>query len=500
MNNVLEVKNLSISVKDTNLVRDVSFGVRAGKVLAIVGESGSGKSLIAKSILRINNEKRFSYPKGEVIYKDKNILSLPESSLGFRGKNMGLIMQDPFVSLNPVHHIKKQISEVLIKHKLAHKSKISGLVDEVLNDVGIKLKNDKVYPHQLSGGQKQRVMIAMSLVAKPDILIADEPTTSLDPDTQQEIIDLLLELKEKYKISLIFISHDLGLVKKIADDVLVLSQGEVCEYGPAQEIFNTPKKGYTKKLVNASKFDFVKNNILPNIPPLLEITDLSISYNLGVFLQRRKLNVIEKSSFNIFPGETVGLVGKSGSGKSSLARSVLKLQDGVKGKILFNGVDLSCLDSEKLRRIRRDMQIIFQDPFATLNPKMTVYQIIEEGLRAHNIENRDNIIRRVIDEVGLDEEHLLRFPSQFSGGQRQRIAMARALSLSPKFIILDEPTASLDVTAQKEVLNLLVKLQNDYNLSYLFISHDHNIINEISHRVMVIKESCLVNSDMVSFS
>lgn len=491
---MLEVKNLTVAVKGKELVRDVSFKIKPGRILAIVGESGSGKSLIAKSILRINNEKNFSYPCGEIIYKKRDILNLLEIDIDFRGKDIALVMQDPFLSLNPVHHIKKQILEMLLKHKNMGKGEAFGLVDKMLKEVGLEnvVGCNKIYPHQLSGGQRQRVMIAMSLVVMPEILIADEPTTALDPEMQQEIINLLLRLKKKFKISLIFISHDLTLMRNIADDVLVMSEGRVVEYDETEKVFKNPKQEYTKKLVNALKFSFVKHKLKDDALPVLEVKDLSISYNLGVFLQKKKLNIIDNISFDIMSGETVGLIGDSGSGKSSVARVLLKLQDGVDGIIMFNGIDISALKVEELRKLRRDMQIVFQDPFATLNPKMTIYQIIEEGLKSHQIQERDSVIKRVMEEVGLTEECLMRYPDQFSGGQRQRIAMARALSLSPKFIILDEPTASLDVTAQKELLELLIGLQKKYNLAYLFISHDHHIVDSVAHRKFKIEGKQLI--------
>lgn len=494
MSIILSVKNLTITVDGSKLVENVSFNLESGKILAIIGESGSGKSLIAKSILRINNENSFSYPRGKIIYQQKDILDLSESQINYRGKNIALITQDPFVSLNPLHHIKKQISESLLHHKLANKKDASDLVNTMLKEVELEslVPCDKIYPHQLSGGQKQRVMIAMSLIAKPEILIADEPTTSLDPRIQQEIIDLLLKLQRKLGISLIFISHDLNLIRKIADNVLVISQGKMVEYNSTKNIFNFPKKAYTKELTNSLKFNFTKNVIRTHNLPLLKVRNLSISYNLGVFLQKQKLTVIDDVSFDILPGETVGLIGSSGAGKSSLARVILKLQKDFTGKIIFNDIDLGSLKSDDLRRLRRDIQIVFQDPFATLNPKMTIYKIIAEGLKAHKIPNREAIINDVIKSVGLKKEYLTRFPSQFSGGQRQRIAMARALSLSPKFIILDEPTASLDATAQKELLLLLVDLQKKYNLSYLFISHDHKIIKEISHRRLMIENKKII--------
>ena len=325
-------------------------------------------------------------------------------------------------------------------------------------------------------------MIALALATKPDIIIADEPTTALDPQTQEEILNLLLKLKNKYQLSLIFISHNLQLVKKIADKILVLSQGKTVEYNDNKEIFSNPQTPYTQKLINATKFNFSKEKASDK--KIIEIKNIYASYVKGGFFNHKKHNIIENISLTIYQGETVGLIGKSGCGKSSLARILLKLQNLDQGNIIFNNINISTLNNKKLRLLRKDMQIIFQDPFATLNPKMTIYQILKEGLLAHKITNYEEIIHNIIKEVGLPIEYLPRFPHQFSGGQRQRIAIARAISLSPKFIILDEPTASLDVQAQKEILQLLLNLQKKHHIAYLFISHDHAIIKAISNRAL----------------
>ena len=322
------------------------------------------------------------------------------------GKNIALIMQDPFLSLNPVHHIKKQIAETLKKHKLAKYREIPKLVNNMLKEVGLEelIKQPRTYPHQLSGGQKQRVMIALSLIAKPDILIADEPTTALDPKTQNEILNLLLRLKKKYKLALIFISHDLELVKKIADKILVISQGKMIEYNDNKEIFDNPQATYTKKLINATKFNFVKGKVRDQ--NIIRIEDLHVSYQKGSFFRKHKESIIEQANLEIFAGETVGLIGSSGSGKSTLARVLLKLQSNAGGKIIFNDIILNNIGRKQLRYLRKEMQIIFQDPFATLNPKMTIYQILCEGLKAHNIKDYDAIITSVIKEVGLLKKNI----------------------------------------------------------------------------------------------
>ena len=507
MDNILEVKKLNIAIKNKILVKNISFTMQPSKILAIVGESGSGKSILSKAILRLNNEKYFSYPQGKILFKKNNILSkeatyfAPNKDIKIQqatgilrkllGKNLGLIMQDPFLSLNPVQDIKKQIAETLIKHKLNKKLAIKTQVNKMLIEVGLEslCKIKKTYPHQLSGGQKQRVMIALSLISKPELLIADEPTTALDPKTQNEILDLLLKLKKKYNLALIFISHDLSLVKKIADKILVLSQGNIVEYNSSQEIFNNPKHPYTKKLINSHKFNLTKNKIYNQ--KIITIKNICASYKKGGFFIKQKQPIIENANLEIYKGETIGLIGSSGCGKSTLARILLRLQNSDSGQIIFAQNDITKLKQSQLRYLRKDMQIIFQDPFATLNPKMTIYQILKEGLIAHKIVNHDDIIISAIKEVGLKTEYLARFPNQFSGGQRQRIAIARAISLAPRFIILDEPTASLDVMAQKEILELLINLQKKHYISYLFISHNYDIIRAMSHRYFVLKDKRL---------
>ena len=497
MKNILTIKNLTISLSGNKLLEDISFELESGKTLAIVGESGSGKSLLAKAILRLNNENYFSYDKGEIVFSDINILDLAAQKLFYRGKDIGLIMQDPFVSLNPVHHIKKQIGETLLQHNIVSKKSIADLVNKMLKLVGLSdlINYKKIYPHQLSGGQKQRVMIALSLIAKPKILIADEPTTSLDPKIEQDIIDLLLGLKKELSLSLIFISHDLSLVKKIADNILVLRAGKIVEYNDAQSIFNKAQAPYTKELLAAHTYNFSKNLVKKDAKAILTVHDLCLSYNIGNLFRKKKIDILKNISFKINIGETIGLIGNSAAGKSSLSKALLKLYDPtiteVSGKVIFDDHELDKLRAEEVRKLRKNMQIIFQDPFATLNPKMTIYQILSEALQAHNIANIKEIIVNTIKEVGLEPNHLERFPHQFSGGQRQRVAIARALCLKPKFIILDEPTASLDVTAQKQLLELLIKLQNTHYIAYLFISHNHEIIKAISHRVFELRNGSI---------
>ncbi len=482
---LLEIKNLDIFSKDQQFVSNVSFDLKQSEILAIIGESGSGKSLIAKAITRLNNEEYFNY-QGEIIFDKKdNILLFNEKKINrFRGRDIGIIFQDPFVSLNPLHNIYKQVAERLICNKLASKKTAYKKATEILAEVGIDDVIDKnTYPHQLSGGQKQRVMIALAVIAKPKILIADEATTALDNDAQTEIINLLKNLVKKYKIGLIFITHDLLLVKNIADTLLILEKGNIVEYDKAEEIFKKPKNQYSKKLLNAHKFNLSKNTDISKYP-LIEIKNLDINYDIGGFFIKKKKNIIKNFSLKIYQGETLALTGNSGSGKTTISKVLLQLKQDYLGEIFFQNIDLKTLSKEKLRLLRKDMQIVFQDPYATLNPKMNIFAILLESLKAHKIKNEEKLIKNVLLEVGLNEKDLYKYPHQFSGGQRQRIAIARSLILSPKFIVLDEPTASLDVISQKKIIKLLIDLQKKYKISYLFISHSQELVDVISHRAV----------------
>lgn len=490
---ILSCKNLSIAHNQQNIVSKVNFTLKKQEFLAIVGESGSGKSLIAKTILRLNDEQVFSYAlDAEIKFHKENILKLQSANIrNIRGKDIGLIFQDPFLSLNPVHDIIWQIEELLINHKIYHKAKAREVARKILQEVGladILTRAKKIYPHQLSGGQRQRVNIALNIAAKPKILIADEPTTALDPETEKEIIALLLDLKEKYQMSLIFITHDLKLVEQIADHILVLKNGRVVESGEAQEILLKPQKTYTKTLLKAQNFAFKLKQAGQKLR--LSLKDVTISFTQKKFWSNVTTNILDNISLNLYAGQTIGLIGKSGSGKTSLAKAILQLSE-YQGQIILEGKKLGSLTKAELREQRKNIQIIFQDPFATLNPKMTIRESFLEVIKSFNLQNAKEKIFDALNKVKLSKDCLDRYPNQFSGGQRQRISIARAIIVKPKILVLDEPTASLDVTTQKEILKLLLELQKKYAISYLFITHDVAILHSFAHQIYAIKSNKL---------
>ena len=479
---MLSIKNLSIFHKSLPLLNNISFSLKKGEMLGIIGESGSGKSLLAKSILRLNDEEDFSY-KGEIDFAGKNILTLKEKELlQIRGKDIGMIFQDPFISLNPVHTIEKQIIESLLVHNLADKKQSYLHYKKIMKEVGLQeFVGKKIYPHQLSGGQKQRVVIAIFIINKPKLIIADEATTALDPSISQEIIKLLLHLQKKYNISLIFISHDLSLVKSIVDKVIILKEGELVEQGCLKEIWQNPKTAYSKRLIAATEHDFSLNDKLGR--EILNLNKLTLAYENSTILKKESKEIIKEFSLTIKKGETVGLVGESGSGKTTITRAILGFLKPKTGDMLFQNLNIYNLKKENLRLLRKDFQIVFQDPFSSLNPKKTIFAILKESLDAFKIKEQKNLIENIIKEVGLETEMLNRKPIAFSGGQRQRIAIARSLITSPKLIILDEPTASLDTTSQKNIIKLLITLQKKYQLSYLFISHDKSLTESFCHKI-----------------
>ncbi len=499
MTKILDIKNLKISFfvnnKNIEAVKNSNFTISRGKTLAIVGESGSGKSVTALSILKLLSKNTKTSIKGEILFKKKNILSLSEKSLvEIRGKKISMIFQEPMTSLNPLHSIKKQIMECLDYRMIKNKEQREKECLDLLKMVGIKDALTKIddYPHQLSGGQRQRVMIAMAIANKPDILIADEPTTALDVTIQKQILELLNKLRKKLGMSLLIISHDLNIVKKISHFVCVMKNGEIVEQGATKKIFEYPRHQYTKDLINCAPKNKAKIN-LRNLPNLLEVKNLNVEYKLrNNFLFNKKLtfHAVKNISFSLKKGETLGIVGESGSGKSSLAQAILNLID-FNGKLYFKNKIISNLTKKSYRKIRKDIQIIFQDPFASLSPRMNIYQIIGEGLMVHKLSSKQNhskMVEDIISDVGLDIDMLNRYPHEFSGGQRQRIAIARALILKPQLIILDEPTSALDMTVQSQIVELLLKLQKKNNLTYIFISHDLKIIKALSDNILVMKD------------
>ena len=498
---LLEIKHLSIvfnSVEKQKFqaVKDVNLTLRKGEILGIVGESGSGKSVTALSILGL-----LPYPKAEhtpessIIFQNQELIGLNNQQFQqIRGNKIAFIFQEPMSSLNPLHKIGKQIAESLKLHQNLSKKDIEKRTLELLQAVKIPNPQEKInaYPFELSGGQRQRIMIAMAIANNPQILIADEPTTALDVTIQEQIIDLLLELKQKIGMSIIFISHNLRLVHKIADNIAVMYKGQIVEYGSSDEIFNSPQHAYTKKLISSNLLLNLRNKKEKDI--ILKAYNITVSFPLKKNIWGRviqELKAVNDVSFSLYKGETLGIVGESGSGKTTLATAVVNLIKH-KGKIYINNNKIF----NEVKSFSKDLQIVFQDPYNSLNPRMNIAQIIGEGLKVHYPQltksEAENKIKQIIREVELDESILNKYPHEFSGGQRQRIALARALILNPQIIILDEPTSALDVTVQAQIIDLLKSLQKKYDLSYIFISHDMNAVRAISHKIMVMKDGKIV--------
>ena len=505
MNNLITINNLSISFKNNkNVVDDISIKIPAGKTVALVGESGSGKSLTALSILKLIPSAAL-YESGEIIFKNKNILSSSEKEIQkIRGKNISTIFQEPMNSLNPLHTINKQIEEVLLIHQKITKPEAQEKTIKLLKAVGLEslVTRTKIYPFELSGGQRQRVMIAMSIANNPDLLIADEPTTALDVTVQIQILNLLLKIQKDIGMSILFISHDLSVVKKMSDYIYVMKGGKIVEEGLNSEIFSRPTHPYTKELIS---FENQRNEIKKlSDRSVLQVKDLNVWYPIKKGLLKKTVGhvkAISNFNFSLKERETIGVVGESGSGKTSLVLAILKLIN-FSGGISILGEDISSIKKNKLLKLRKKIQIVFQDPFSSLSPRMTIEEIVLEGLNVHyselNPKEKKEKVKKILNDVDLNYEKIYnRFPHEFSGGQRQRIAIARALILNPKIIILDEPTSSLDVTIQNQIIKLLKNLQNKYFLSYIFISHDMKVIRSVSDRVIVIKKGKIVETDLV---
>ncbi|MBI0059625.1 microcin C ABC transporter ATP-binding protein YejF [Gilliamella sp. M0320] len=499
---LLSIIDLSIAFKtgqhsQNQVVDAISFDINEQETVALVGESGSGKSVTALSILRLLSKERVIYPSGDIIFEDKSLLHASEKELRkIRGNEISMIFQEPMVSLNPLHTVEKQLYEVLSLHRGMRRNVARGEILQYLDRVGIKDPKSKLasYPHQLSGGERQRVMIAMAILTHPKLLIADEPTTALDVSVQGQIIELLKELKKELNMSMLFISHNLGIVKKLADKVAVMRDGQLVEFNNKQRIFLRPQQEYTQTLLNSQPSG--EPVPLPDTPGIL----LNVNHlNVEVVTQKRlfsskKKKIVDNIGFAVHQGETVGIVGESGSGKSTTALAILRLIKS-KGDILFDSHPIQNLSGKKLLPFRSRIQVVFQDPFSSLNPRFNVEQIISEGLMTHKKLTKAEREQAVIDimlEVGLDPEMRFRYPNEFSGGQRQRIAIARALILQPELLILDEPTSSLDHTIQKQIINLLKSLQEKHHLSYLFISHDLALVYSICHQIVVMKDGKIV--------
>ena len=504
---LLKVEDLTVNFfsKEFSIdaVRSISFSIERGKTLALVGESGSGKSVTALSILKLLPYQIASHSsKSSIKLKGKEIMEMTSSEIRkVRGDSVSMIFQEPMTSLNPYQRVGRQIEEILMVHKGMRRKDARNRVIELLEKVQIpdpKLKAES-YPHQLSGGQRQRVMIAMALSNDPDLLIADEPTTALDVTVEKSLLELLKDLQVQMGMSILFITHDLNIVKKFADEVAVMKEGEIVEKGVVNDVFSLPQHAYTKKLLDS--IPSPKNNISSEGKPILLSEGLTVNYlTKKSFLKKNLyLTAVNEAAIEVHEGRTTGLVGESGSGKSSLARALLGLEQS-EGFIEFDGKDLNSLSENSRRFIKKDFQIVFQDPYGSLSPRQTIGEIIGEGLRVHASQlsksERQSKISKALEEVELDSSFFLRFPHELSGGQRQRVAIARAIILKPKLILLDEPTSALDVSIQMQVIKLLSELQQKNNLSYLCISHDLKVIRALSDLVYVMKEGKIVEKGM----
>ncbi len=500
MSNLLTISDLSVRFDNGPLVvQNLSLAIRPAETLAVVGESGSGKSVSALSVLRLLDGRHVSYPTGSIRYQGEDLLKAPENTLRkIRGRKISMIFQEPMTSLNPLHTVEKQISETLQLHLGMRGPQARERCIELLNLVGIHNPEERLksYPHQLSGGQKQRVMIAMALANEPELLIADEPTTALDVTVQKQVLELLTSLQQKLGMAMLLITHDLSLVRRYADRVIVMEQGKKVEEGATDTLFNAPKHPYTRKLIDAEP----PGHPLPaagNEHELLRVSELNVEFTLRKsFLGKVKESfpAVKDVSFSLGRGETLGIVGESGSGKTTIGHALLKLTGSI-GSIQLDDHELAHLSQKQFRPWRRRVQIVFQDPFGSLSPRMSVEQIIKEGLEIHDRDNsaeHPNKVIQALKDVGLDPEARHRYPHEFSGGQRQRIAIARALVLQPDLIILDEPTSALDRTVQKQVIELLTEIQKRYGLSYIFISHDLAVVRALSHKLLVLQHGRIV--------
>jgi microcin C transport system ATP-binding protein len=500
--NLIEIRDLAVEFVAgegcQRVIEGISFDIRRGETLALVGESGSGKSVTAHSILRLLPYPLARHPSGTIRYAGEDLLTLSEKKLrGIRGNKIAMIFQEPMTSLNPLQSIEKQINEVLGLHKGLMGKVATERTLELLELVGIPepQKRLKALPHELSGGQRQRVMIAMALANEPELLIADEPTTALDVTVQLKILELLKQLQARLGMALLLISHDLNVVRQIANRVCVMQRGCIVEQASCEELFRSPRHPYTKILLSAEPSGGPADN--PAGAPVLEVEDLRVWFPIRKGLLKRTVDhvkAVDGIHFSLPKGQTLGIVGESGSGKSTLGLAILRLI-GSQGVIRFQGETLDCLSQQQIRPLRRQMQVVFQDPFGSLSPRMSVGEIVGEGLRIHKLgtaAEQEMAIIAALKEVGLDPDTRHRYPHEFSGGQRQRIAIARALVLKPALILLDEPTSALDRTVQRQVVELLRSLQTKYNLTYLFISHDLAVVKALSHQLMVVKQGQVV--------
>ncbi|RIA08276.1 peptide/nickel transport system ATP-binding protein [Flavobacteriaceae bacterium MAR_2010_72] len=529
---LLEINNLSIAFGENKVVHQISFQLEPNEILGIVGESGSGKSVSTLAILGLLPKKLSKITSGKIIFNGNDLTNLDSKAFqSIRGNEIAMIFQEPMSSLNPSMTCGKQVEEVLLQHIKLTQKEVRTETLSLFEKVKLPLPKRvyKAYPHEISGGQKQRVMIAMAIACKPKILIADEPTTALDVTVQKDIILLLKQLQHDEGMSIIFISHDLALVSELADRILVMYNGEIVEQGKTSKIFHEPEHSYTQALISSRPKLDMRLKRLPTIkdvvnktvndsvitpedrktfhkslyakPPLLEVVDLEKHYfsSTGWFTKPDVFKAVNGVSFKLYDGETLGLVGESGCGKSTLANAILQLDRANSGKILYKGVDILKLSKPEIRSLRKDIQIIFQDPYASLNPRIPIGKAIMEPMKVHNIgvteSNRKQMVVDILEKVGLNETHFNRYPHEFSGGQRQRIGIARAISLQPKLIICDESVSALDISVQAQVLNLLNDLKENFGFTYIFISHDLAVVKYMSDQLIVMNNGKIEELD-----
>lgn len=531
-NIILTVENLSISFGENEVIHHISYHLNQNEILGIVGESGSGKSVSSLAILGLFPKKISKINSGSIIYNSQDLTTLSSKEFQtIRGKKIAMIFQEPMSSLNPSMTCGKQVQEILLQHenlsKLQAKQETLSLFEKVKLPEPNRIYD--AYPHEISGGQKQRVMIAMAIACKPDILIADEPTTALDVTVQRSIIDLLKELQGKTKMSIIFITHDLSLISEIAHRVLVMYKGDIVEQGAVSDIFNNPQNNYTKALINSRPSldtrlkvlptiqDYLNNKVSKDIvtsedreknheklyskPPLLEVINVEKEYisKSGWFAKPTSFKAVNDVSFKLYEGETLGLVGESGCGKSTLGNAILQLDKATAGTILYKGVDITKLSKTDTRNLRKDIQIIFQDPYSSLNPRIPVGEAIMEPMKVHKLYNSDKErkekVIEILNRVGLSEDYFNRYPHEFSGGQRQRIGIARTIALQPKLIVCDESVSALDISVQAQVLNLLNELKATFGFTYIFISHDLAVVKYMSDQLLVMNRGRIEELD-----
>ncbi len=501
---LVQVKNLSVDFRSgnevTHAVRDISFEIGKGETVALVGESGSGKTVSALSVIRLLPYPAASHPSGEVLFAGQDLMKMRDRDLrAIRGNDISMIFQEPMSSLNPLHSIERQVGEVLKLHRGLSDSAARKRVLDLLDKVGIQDPETRLasYPHQLSGGQRQRVMIAMALANEPELLIADEPTTALDVTIQAQILKLLKELQQEFHMAMLLITHDLGIVRNMADRVHVMNDGEIVEHGNTRQIFTAAKHPYTKHLLASEpKGDPPTANSKAQL--VMEATDLKVWFPIKRGLFRRTVDhikAVDGLSLQLRAGQTLGVVGESGSGKTTLGLALLRLISS-DGPIAYIGKRIDDHDSNEMRPLRKEMQIVFQDPYGSLSPRLSIGQIIEEGLLIQNPElsasERRARVSHALEEVGLEPRLQDRYPHEFSGGQRQRIAIARAMVLEPKFVMLDEPTSALDMSVQAQIVDLLRELQDRHKLAYLFISHDLKVVRALANNVIVMRNGKVV--------